>query len=694
MKKLNFIMLFVLFSFAFIFTGCNCKDNSKEDIPSTETEISLQGTQAEFKDFEKISNISYAICVSNETQTFNFSNYVITAETSQWVLSMDSTVMQTIPNKIGNLEIGDNYFYVLVTANDNTDKLYTLKVRRRPTYTVSYYFYYSKIDELTVEENEKITSPSIIPEKIGYEFLGWDFDFNVPITSNISINAKYNKVNYNINYYSNGGIIDDNTDYSKSFYIDTYVSNLPTPIKSGYTFNGWYDNPSFNGKKITSINGSIARDVNLYAKYQLNSNQLVKTASQLIQIFNDPLATQTSITLINDIDLNGFNLPSIGTINNSYRATFNGNGYSIKNYTGSNGLFAYTNGATIKNLKIDNANLTNSNINQNSFSGILIGNAQNTSVENCSVNGEINIISSASVWIGGICGYANSIAIQNCLSNVNIDYKFHTNSDWIDSTYVYAGNLIGSCDSLLKFSDESSPKLTKCKSSGEIKIDNEYGTMEVGGLIGKISSLSNNAFIDSCCSDVDIEVNGNTLSVGGLLGNGDVYTTNCYSLGNINATNPSGGKNYIGGIIAYNKNSIVKCYSDLDISIDTFGSTCETYVGGVVGYNNIGNMSVVEGCYSVGKIDAYSHYEDTLVVIGGIYAYSNLTDKILYNLELDNQQLIANIGQNLGEIIESEIKYSFEEILNIVHTTLQYPWSDSNWDFYNDKNPTLKFENS
>ncbi|MCI5497339.1 MAG: hypothetical protein MR412_02005, partial [Firmicutes bacterium] len=186
MKKFNFIMLFILFGFVFIFTGCNGKDNSKENVSSTETEISLQGTQAEFKDFEKISNISYTICVSNETQTFNFNNYVMTSETSQWVLSKDSTVMQTISNKIGNLEIGDNYFYVLVTANDNTDKLYTLKVRRRPTYTVSYYFYYSKLDELTIEENEKLTEPSSIPEKIGFEFLGWDFDFNMPITCNTS----------------------------------------------------------------------------------------------------------------------------------------------------------------------------------------------------------------------------------------------------------------------------------------------------------------------------------------------------------------------------------------------------------------------------------------------------------------------------------------------------------------------------
>ena len=144
---------------------------------------------------------------------------------------------------------------------------------------------------------------------------------------------------------------------------------------------------------------------------------------------------------------------------------------------------------------------------------------------------------------------------------------------------------------------------------------------------------------------------------------------------------------------SYNKNSIAKCYSNLDISIDTFGSTSETYVGGVVGYNNIGNMSVVEGSYSVGKIDAYSHNEETIVVIGGIYAYSNLSDSILYNLELDNQQLIANKGQISGEIIKSDIKYSFKEILNIIQTTLQYPWSDSFWNFYNDKNPTLKFEN-
>ncbi len=690
MKK---ILQTLCLTLVFLVTGIllvGCKDNSnfKKDVPSTETEISLHGTQAEFKDFEKISSISYSITVSNETETFNFNDYVKTAETSEWLLSKNTKFIDTIPNKTSYLNIGDNYFYVLVTADDNSDKIYTLKVKRRQMYPVCFYFDYFLVDRVYVEEGQKVKEPSTSPEKNGYEFLGWDFDFETPITNSQYIYAKYNTISYNINYYCNGGTIDENTDYPKSFYINTSVSKLPTPTKPDYTFSGWYDNPSFNGNKITSINGSIAKDVNLYAKYQLNPNQLVKTASRLVEIFNDPLATQTSITLNNDIDLNGFILPSIGTQKKGYSATFNGNGFSIKNYIGSNGLFAYTDGATIKDLKIDNANLTNSN-NQKMI-GILIDTANNTIIENCIVNGDVNITSNTSVRVGGICGYASSVEMWKCTTNVNIDYVFYTSSSWIDSIFAYIGGLIGYCDSITQRKDGCNAGIQRCKSNGLIKIDNEYATAKVGGLIGQISApFTGLEVIRYCCSDVDLDVKCNNSSVGGLVGDGNITTNDCYAIGNITVQNLKGGKNYIGGITGFNRANVNKCYTDLEINVETFGSSSETYVGGIVGYSQSEYVCYIESCYSIGTIDSYSNNEETILIIGCIYAYSNSPERILYNLELNTQQLVANKGQVSGEIIESDTKYSFEEILNAIHTTIEYPWSDSIWDFYNDKNPTL-----
>lgn len=42
---------------------------------------------------------------------------------------------------------------------------------------------------------------------------------------------------------------------------------LPSPYKAGFTFDGWYDNESFTGNKITSIAAGAEGDKTLYAKW-------------------------------------------------------------------------------------------------------------------------------------------------------------------------------------------------------------------------------------------------------------------------------------------------------------------------------------------------------------------------------------------------------------------------------------------
>ena len=88
-----------------------------------------------------------------------------------------------------------------------------------------------------------------------------------------------------------------------------------------------------------------------------------------------------------DIDLNDVAMDPIGTSDNPYKGTFDGQGKAIKNYTYNHsdednaGLFGLTSGATIKKVLLSGAN-----INGNANAAGLVGNAQKaTTIENCAV---------------------------------------------------------------------------------------------------------------------------------------------------------------------------------------------------------------------------------------------------------------------------------------------------------------------
>mgnify|MGYP001026576948 FL=1 len=69
---------------------------------------------------------------------------------------------------------------------------------------------------------------------------------------------------YDITYQLDGG----KSNRNPSYY--TAVSDnieLTEPIKEGYVFGGWYDNPKFKGNPITQIDASAKKPLTLYAKW-------------------------------------------------------------------------------------------------------------------------------------------------------------------------------------------------------------------------------------------------------------------------------------------------------------------------------------------------------------------------------------------------------------------------------------------
>ena len=71
-----------------------------------------------------------------------------------------------------------------------------------------------------------------------------------------------------VNYNLNGGNINGQTDFTTTVEYGGYVS-LPEPVRTGYTFEGWYEAEDLSGQKLdaNSLWTSYAADGNLYAKW-------------------------------------------------------------------------------------------------------------------------------------------------------------------------------------------------------------------------------------------------------------------------------------------------------------------------------------------------------------------------------------------------------------------------------------------
>lgn len=119
---------------------------------------------------------------------------------------------------------------------------------------------------LVVQYNHAYTIPT--PTKNGYTFLGWyQGTSKFPQTGtwrnleSITLEAKWEIIVYSITYELNGGILSGTN--PTSFTIETDFV-LISPIKDGYTFQGWFDK---DGSKIINLLG-IYRNLSLFASWQ------------------------------------------------------------------------------------------------------------------------------------------------------------------------------------------------------------------------------------------------------------------------------------------------------------------------------------------------------------------------------------------------------------------------------------------
>jgi hypothetical protein len=213
----------------------NIDENNNNDTNENGNTDENQETKfTRFNGFTANGEGVYLIAVSNINEIFNFNDFVEVDNNSSWQLTADIQGSQIIFSRIVALTVGDNTFYVQVTADDNSVEVYTLQVRRLTIYTVRFLIRYNRNGVLTaplyspvvfLEDTQDVQEGSfaqmpqfqdnfidgfpiiynldelddsfinnlifaMIGSRTGIYIMdieGWDFDFSEPIMSNKDI---------------------------------------------------------------------------------------------------------------------------------------------------------------------------------------------------------------------------------------------------------------------------------------------------------------------------------------------------------------------------------------------------------------------------------------------------------------------------------------------------------------------------
>lgn len=140
---------------------------------------------------------------------------------------------------------------------------------------------FTPVTTRSYEESTTLPTSAEI-ERIGYTFEGWyeESTFVNAITtipanlpSHKTVFAKWSENTYNITLHENGGT------YASTYIVPatrlyTESTTLPTSAnvsKTGYTFEGWYEDSGFSGSKITTIPANTASDKEYWLKWNENT---------------------------------------------------------------------------------------------------------------------------------------------------------------------------------------------------------------------------------------------------------------------------------------------------------------------------------------------------------------------------------------------------------------------------------------
>ena len=282
----------------------------------------------------------------------------------------------------------------------------------------------------------------------------------------------------------------------------TLASPYVAVVIASYT---WAD--SGNGTSGTPYIIKTEAQLRAFAAY-VNAGNTFNSGGRYVKLGNDIALSSAEWTPI------GYDI-SNNYLNFYFGGYFDGDGHSV---TGMNinatiapnqyaylGLFGYTNGGYIKNLRVEgsiNATITNSRY---LYTGGLEGRRDTGQVENCSADVSICLeaTSSAGVSGGGLIGYIADGTISGSFATGDVTVK--SNSD-----VARAGGLVG-----YAYTSSINISISNCYATGNVNAGSSSGSTYAGGF----AALINNRTISNCYATGETSAtSGGTKYAGGFAG--------------------------------------------------------------------------------------------------------------------------------------------------------------------------------
>jgi len=254
--------------------------NNNDNITSTE---GLYSDIIVYSNCNANTDTKYKVIVKKQ----NLNNLEYTSTEYELTGATDSVIdIETL--KSTYLEDGFEYFNhtknsSTILANEST--VITL-IYNRGLYKLSFVTTGSNVETQEFKYGKIVNLNEYTSSKLGYNFIGWSLNGNVTqevtMDSSKEVSAKFEAIEYSINYDLNEGIL-ENENPSKYTIEDEIIFNQPT--KQGYNFIGWYLDNELLNTQVTSIEKGSIGDLSLKAVYEIktftvnfyNENQLVST---------------------------------------------------------------------------------------------------------------------------------------------------------------------------------------------------------------------------------------------------------------------------------------------------------------------------------------------------------------------------------------------------------------------------------
>ena len=206
-------------------------------------------------------------------------------------------------------------------------------------------------------ESEKIALENPVPKNVlAYTFVRWYTvgagGTKTPVTEipkgsvgNLTVYAEFELNSFEVTFDTAGGEMNETVN---SYTYEDATVTLPSPVKHGYIFAGWYTNSALTGSVVTTIPSGSVGDQSFYAKWvPVSATYVINHVSATGKLLGTATVTGdygTTVT-VTPISVTGYNAPIakqvlIDNVNGdtvtltyepvTYKATFKADGTTVK----------------------------------------------------------------------------------------------------------------------------------------------------------------------------------------------------------------------------------------------------------------------------------------------------------------------------------------------------------------------------